>query len=367
MPFPVSDLADPRWFGADLHVPDGRFGMLRLQEDVIERSSFLDHRIEASLADVVPCMVSEVAGARLPPGRIAWLFHTSFCASTLLARALHVAPFVTSLKEPLVLRRLSDARHAGRTLESLVAPTVALLGRPWHPGGAVVIKPTHVALRIAVDLMAATPGRAVILTSSLEEFLISNLKKLPASQEKIPALIERMLQGSSFAARLSPVALRPPDLSCAAGLQWAATRELVRDVVDAVGPDRVRVLDMQPLLIDLPSTVVNCAQWLELPVPADIVRARAAEAGKRNAKALEVAYGPQHRAYEAQIVIHYCGDTLRRALAWTHAHVLPAMRPEARATPAPWSAGVAPISAHSARRDEPVQISWGMGRRGARK
>lgn len=333
------DLADPRWFLADLHVPERWCGMLRVDEDVIDRSNFLDTRIEAPLDQVVRCSVAQAAAATMRGGRIAWLFHTSFCASTLLARALHLAPFTVALKEPLVLRRLADARYRGWSLDGLVEPCVRLLGRPWHPDGAVVIKPTHVALNLAGDLLAATPGsRAVVVTCSLAEFLISNLKKPASSQAKIPELIERMLRASSFGARLSPAALRPPDMLCAAGLQWAATREIVRDVVASAGADRVRVLDMQPLLANLGDTVVECARWLQLRAPAAALAAHAREVGARNAKAMEVPYGPERRAYEASLVVHHHGEPLRRALEWLRNLVLPAMTPEAWATPAPWPA-----------------------------
>lgn len=331
------DLADPRWFLADLHVPERWGGMLWLDEGVIDRSNFLDTRIEARLDEVVRCSIAQAAVAPVPTGPIAWLFHTSFCGSTLLARALHLAPFTVALKEPLVLRRLADARFRGRSLDGLVDPCLRLLGRPWHPGGAVLLKPTHVALNLAVDLLAATPGsRAVIVTCSLEEFLISNLKKPASSKAKIPELIERMLSATSFVRRLPPAALPPPDLLCAAGLQWAATRELVHEIVAQAGAERVRVLDMQPLLTTLPDTVAQCARWLELPVPADAVAAHARAIGARNAKAMDTPYGPERRAYEASLLVHEHGLALRQALRWLEAVVLPAMTPEARATPAAW-------------------------------
>src|SRR5215467_7003298 len=162
------DLGDARWFAADLHVPDRRFAMRFLDEDVIERSSFLDTRIEAPPGATQPLAVAAAAAPGLPRAKLGWIFHTSFCASTLLARCLHLAPFTVALKEPLVLRRLSDARNGGWSLDGLVAPSLALLARPWRPGGAVVIKPTHVALNVAVELLAATPdSRAVIATSAL--------------------------------------------------------------------------------------------------------------------------------------------------------------------------------------------------------
>src|ERR1043165_1301116 len=199
-------LADARWFAADLHVPDRRFAVRFLDEEVIERSSFLDTRIEAPPGESHALSVAqaEAAAATLPRARVGWIFHTSFCASTLLARCLHLAPFTVALKEPLVLRRLSDARNGGWALDGLAARSLALLARPWHAGGAVVIKPTHVALNVAVDLLAATPdSRAVIVTSTLADFLVSNLKKPPDSQAKIPLLVERALRATAFRTRLA--------------------------------------------------------------------------------------------------------------------------------------------------------------------
>ena len=326
------ELADARWFATDLHVPDRRFTLRRLDDAVIARSTFLDTRIEAPEAPAATAAVelARVAAAALPRAPVGWLFHTSFCASTLLARALHLPPFGVALKEPLVLRRLSDARHGGWSLDGLVEPSVALLARPWHPGGAIVIKPTHVALNVAVDLLAATPGsRAVVLTSPLPDFLISNLKKPPESQAKIPLLVERALRATRFADRLPAAARDVPDLVCAAGLQWAAQQELVRDVVEAIGPARVRVLAMQPLLDDLPGTAAECAGWLQLPASRAALIAHARDAGRHNAKATETPYGPERRAFEAAIVVDHHRDELRRAHDWLHRHVIPAMRPPA--------------------------------------
>lgn len=321
------ELGEARWFAADLHVPERRFAVRWLDEDVIERSPFLDTRIDAPPDPGISVDAARVAAAALPAAPIGWLFHTSFCASTLLARCLHLAPAAIALKEPLVLRRMSDARHGGWSLDGLVAPSVALLARAWHPGGAVVLKPTHVALNIAGDLLAAAPGsRALILTSSLPDFLISNLKKSPESQAKIPLLVERALRATGFAARLPEAAQRPPDLVCAAGLQWAAQQELVRDVVAAIGPARVRVLDLEPLLANLPAVAVACARWLQLPLPADPLAAHAREVGLRNAKATATPYSPERRAYEAGLVGTRHRDTLGRAHDWLHTHVLPAMR-----------------------------------------
>lgn len=320
-------LVEASWFACDLHVGERAFHVLRVDEAVIERSSFLDTRIEAPLDEAVAVSADDVARAEVPAAPIGWLFHTSFCASTLLARALHVAPHTVALKEPLVLRRLADSRHAGTAIDPLIAPAVKLLARPWHPGGAVVVKPTHVAMSLAVDLLAAAPAsRAVILTCGLREFLISNLKKPAESQAKIPLLVERALAATDFARRLPAAALAPPDAICAAGLQWAAQREHVHEVVDAVGHARVRVLDMADLLADLPAAVAECARWLALPIPAGPLADHARAEGARNAKATQTPYGPERRAYEAGLVVHHFAAPLANAQRWLERHVLPSMR-----------------------------------------
>jgi hypothetical protein len=61
--------------------------------------------------------------------------------------------------------------------------------------------------------------RAMILTSSLDDFLISNLKEPPESQAKIVPLVERALRATRFGGRLPAPANRPPDMLGAAGLK----------------------------------------------------------------------------------------------------------------------------------------------------
>jgi len=332
----VPDLTDPHWFPVDLHVPDRRFGMLPLSEELIERESFLDVRLDAPLADAIQIPAASVPTSGLRTARIGWLFHTSFCGSTLLARALHLEPYTVALREPMVLRRLSDARKSSWSVDGLLEASVAMLGRPWHEGGAVLIKPTHVAMNVAGKLLkAAASSRGIILTSSVDEFLISNLKKTPESQAKIPVLADRALRETTFRTRLKPAALQPPDLICAAGLQWAAQRELMEDIVQA-WPRRVRALDMSTLMADVAACVWQCAEWLQLTIPREALAAHTALVAAHNAKALGVAYGPEARASEAAQVGAKHRDELAHARAWLDAHVLPAMRPAARNDPPPW-------------------------------
>ncbi|MBU8976650.1 hypothetical protein JI752_010910 [Lysobacter sp. MMG2] len=330
---PSSALADARWFPVDLHVPERRFTFATLDVDALERSTFLDTRLDAGLDDATPVGADAAASVAAPPRPPAWLFHTSFCGSTLLARALHVPPHQVALKEPLVLRRLGDARHAGWSTGELSATTARLLSRPWSDGGGVLIKATHAALNIAGELLDATPGsRAVLLTSSLEDFLISNLKKPADTWAKVPELAERALRAGSLHTRLPAQALQPPDLLCAVALQWAAQRDLIARLAAQYG-DRARLLDFTTLAADPVGVPVACSRWWRLPAPAEVVRARADEVARRNAKAVSVEYSADRRAHEARLVHDHHRGELARARAWAERFVMPALHDERAMTP----------------------------------
>lgn len=328
---------DPAWFPVDLDVPQRRFGFLRIDGDVLERSAFLDTRIEAPLVDVREIAVTVVQAHSRPPARLAWLFHTSFCGSTLLARALHVAPVQMTLKEPLILRRLADARAAGWPIDGLVDVSVRLLARPWSVEGAVIIKPTHAALNIALELVEAAPqSRAVLLTSHLEDFLVSNIKKKPETQAKIPQLAERALRASSLGQRLSPAAFAPPNLLAAATLQWAAQRELATDLLERVGAGRIRVVDMRDLLEDLPTTTLACSAWLQGTATPTALAARTARVASVNAKATGVPYDSHQRLRDAAFIRQRFAREIEAALDWYSRHVHPLMRGHAVQPPAKW-------------------------------
>ena len=295
---------------------------------VLERSVFLDNRIAAPLdaAVAMPArQVPDFAGQS-----VGWLLHTSFCCSTLLARALHVPPVQVVLKEPLVLRRLADARHAQFQVGSLVRNAVGLLARPWEAGGSVIIKPTHAALNIAHDLLAATPqSRVVILTSTLEDFLISNLKKAPEIQAKIAVLAERALAATGLASRLPARAFSPPDPLCAATLQWAAQREVVADLTRSLGSERIRVLLADRLLEDIPGIAAACTAWLRGSASVESVSARAGAIQHANAKEVGLEYGAPRRRDEARQVKARYAPAIERAGDWFDGAILPAMSPSA--------------------------------------
>ena len=322
-------LRDARWYPADLDVARGVYQLLPIDEDIVERATFMDTRLQADFSTASLVQLDAVAAAVERTGVPCWLLHTSFCCSTLLMRALHLPPTLIALKEPLVLRRLSDARHARISIDGWIDPTVALLSRPWQPGSRVLVKPTHAALNITTELMAAAPAsRAVALTSSLDDFLVSNIKKTTETRSRIPALVERAMQAGTLQYRLPRAASSPPSWLAAAGLQWAAQRELLLDIATAtVG--RVRVIDAQDLLADMPATVAACLAWWGVEVDAGRLVERIDAVSGTHAKATQRAYDGQARRHEVAMLEQAYAAELRDTRAWLDRTVLPYLRPQA--------------------------------------
>ncbi|GAB1596553.1 hypothetical protein [Lysobacter claricitrinus] len=319
-----ADFDEASWFPVDLHVPERWFSFARVAPDVVERSAFLDTRIEARIDDLRRVPVDELPPIPMPL-HLGWLFHTSFCGSTLLARALHGGAR-TVLREPLVLRRLGDARRSGADIAGLSDAAARLLGRPWTLGGQVIVKPTHAALNVARDLLDATPtSRAVILTSSLDDFLVSNIKKAPETQAKVSELAERALNASTFGQRLPTPALTPPDLLCAVSLQWAAQRQVCADLLGAGVAERVRTLDAAQLYSHPDDVAVAAALWLGECTDTGDIRVRASRVATRNAKATDVAYDAAARDREVAAVARHYARELRAARNWFDLNVAPHM------------------------------------------
>lgn len=328
--FGEADISSPQCFPVDLDVTHGHIHFLPLTQSQIEDASFLDNRLPIDFSSAMPVPVSVVSRHLQACATPAWLWHTSFCGSTLLARMLQGGAGTTVLREPLVLRRLADAHAAGRRIDDMLKPTIGLLSRPWRENGKVLIKPTHAALNIAVAAMRSVPSSVgLALTSSLEDFVISHLKKTPETLAKIPVLAERALSEGDLAGRLPREALAPPDALAAAAVQWAAQRELAARLRESVVPQRLRLVDWQVVLSAPESAAIAAAQWLSLPYEEPGLVAHVRQTIRHHSKAPIADYNPAMRKAEIADLLSRHGDMIVRTLRWAERCLLPAMRPEA--------------------------------------
>jgi hypothetical protein len=264
-PSPNDVTSDPEWIphtfdaaGTNLtfvHVPKAaREALMFLSDEHFagnhEKASFPAEAIAAALDGV-------------PEAPLHFIFHTSFCCSTLLARALDVPGKSAVLREPDVLINLANRiiRSDDPANRKRLELVTRLLARPFVAGEEVIVKPSNFGNRLADLVLSTRPeSRAILLYSDVETLLRS--------------LLKRGMFGRIFARRLftqllgwSPLNLgyRPEELLQLTDVQAVALGWLMQishfDAIARAFGDRVMLLDSAALLAG-PSQAIGRAQAL---------------------------------------------------------------------------------------------------------
>jgi len=132
----------------------------------------------AKVAHPASEVAAEVAKAAEAP--IHFIFHTAFCCSTLMLRALDIPGRTFGLKEPDVLINLANRfiRRDDASNRERLRLVLRLLSRPFEPGETMIVKPTNFANRLVMPVLETSPeSRAVLLYSDVRTLLRSLLKR----------------------------------------------------------------------------------------------------------------------------------------------------------------------------------------------
>ena len=211
----------------------------------------------------------EAAPARAP---LHFLFHSAYCCSTLLARAVDRPGWAMGLKEPVILNDIIGWRRrggAGPDMASVLDDILALLSRPFAPGEAVIVKPSTAVNALAPAMLALRPeARAILLYAPLRTYLASIAKKGLDGRLWVRTLLTGMIDDGlidlGFSARDY---LGQTDLQVAA-VGWLAHQQLFTRMVEQFGPDRVRTLDSATLMNDPRAALSAMAALFGLPADA---------------------------------------------------------------------------------------------------
>lgn len=316
------------WLHAwDFEHDTGRF--LELDRAVLQRSSFLDQRIAADTTQFHEASLTELLDTPIrlqsqePP---AFIFHTAFCCSTLLARSLDIPGRTLGLREPATLLQLADlhrghnrSAHSESDLQTL---TLRLINRPFSPTERVIVKPTNLVNNIAPALFRAHPGtRALVLCDGLENFLLAVLKRPRESARGISLFLKRLLAdpvGQQWLQNHTP----PDTLASRAALVWSLQ---VRQLENWLGQDSnsssARILAADTLIAQPTRALAACANWLNVELTT-------AEASKivngpiwtRHAKHPQAAYTPVQRRAEQARARELLSAPLREGMIWARKH-----------------------------------------------
>jgi len=163
--------------------------LVRMDRASYDASSFLDRRIQVPAgAEVYELPFQSLSSIfqNVAESRTRFLFHISHVGSTLISKLIGSNPNFLSLREPVLLRNLSEykqtisepeSRIDRQTYLATLKTTLGLLARPLGEASEVVVKATSYANILASDILSLQPhSRAVGIYSQYENFAANILK-----------------------------------------------------------------------------------------------------------------------------------------------------------------------------------------------
>jgi len=169
------------WFPERYDASRGEIRLVATDRDMLAAQTFLDWRWDRAGADRTQIGVETISGMvpNEPPGPN-FIWHTGFCCSTLLAKALDRPGRNLSLCEPQIMVDIADAKRAGALARSPGASVAELafqlLARGFAPDEHVTLKPAPAANCLLHDAITYTTGAILVLYSDCRSFVVSIAK-----------------------------------------------------------------------------------------------------------------------------------------------------------------------------------------------
>ena len=320
-------LNDPSWFPAALDTRAATITFARISRDALSREAFLDQRMDGSVTGretvSLPDIVAAVAKEQHKSP--AFIFHSAFCCSTLLATALDVPGSTLALKEPNILMDLAnalrvdaEARQSPKHAETLVQMVFTLLATPPANNEAILIKPTNAANNL-LPYAIRSGAQVLLLYGSLRSFLVSVLKKGEACKSFVRGQYNIFaLDTEGLAAIPQRQAVAFTDLQAAA-LVWRHQLELFQRTVAASERDQAASLDFKRLTAQPVPALQAVAGHLNLPHNHTQLESIAnGPVFRRNAKFTGQVFSPEQADQDVQRIEQQYGETLDLIENWAN-------------------------------------------------
>lgn len=282
------------------HAYDARADTLvfaHLSRDAQRRAVFIDRRFVERSQQSPPAPLADLplVELRRERGPMHFIFHTAYCCSTLLTRALDIPGVSMGVKEPAVLvgfaQHWANARQTPGALDAF-GVTLDLLSRPLSPGETQIVKPSNVATHLIPEILHMRPdAKALVLWSSLDTFLGAIARRGAGGR----AFARQVFQGFADAIPLDPPFSREElliqtDLQLAAQV-WLMQMAFLSSVVRRHGAARIRVLSSDSFLADPARTLATLAQHFGLDIGVE--------------RSAEIAGGPIFREHAKQPLLPF--------------------------------------------------------------
>ena len=320
----IADVArDPRWL-AHRYDPGHDAVHFRVTPREAHRGAtfITDDYLPPVDAPIVLRRADAVAAAP-EPAPIQFIFHSAFCCSTLLARALDIEGTSMGLKEPMILNDLSGWAHRGasaRDVAQVLNDALTLLARPFAPGETSIVKPSNVANAMAPAMLAMRPGaRALLLHAPLRDYLNSIARKGMDGRLWVRDLLVKLLKDRLIDLGFSGEDyLRHSDLQAAA-VGWLAQHALFARIIESHGTVRVRSLSSDLVTAQPRKVLEALAKLFELSLDERVLdMVVAGPAFTRHSKH-DGEFGSSERLAQQRDAARLHGDEIEKVAIWAEA------------------------------------------------
>jgi hypothetical protein len=225
-----------------------------------------------------------------------------------------------TLREPEVMGRLADAKRQ-RLLTSpqyrrLPEAVFGLLGRPFTPGGSIVVKPTAPATVTVPEAARITAGKMLFLHSDCRSFLISVAQGGEARRGYVRQTLRIVAADTGGANKWSMNTLfEMSDLQIAAVL-WHIQMFDMRMHMEVLG-ERAFSLDCDAFLLSPASTISRLDALFDLGLGFNhIERTVRGSLMRRHAKSLDENFGVWQRRKQLLEIDRQLARDIEEVLAW---------------------------------------------------
>ncbi len=315
--------ADAAWLAHRYDPVGDQVHFIRAPRDVQRAATFLTDENLPAHVDPVPIDRTSAVARAGKPAPLHFVFHSAYCCSTLLARAVDIPGVSFGLKEPVLLNDLSGWRRRGATPEQMSArlgDALTLLARPFEAGEAVVVKPSNVVNALAPAMLALRPEAcALLLYAPLRSYLASIADKGLWGRLWVRDLYAKLARDGLPDYGFSPdEVFGQTDLQIAA-IGWLAQHRLFAAMAARFGPARVRTLDSEVLIADPARSLAALADLFQLPLDAttiaEVVRG---DAFTRNSKT-GVSFADGSRAIDRETRAARHAEEVDKVATWAEA------------------------------------------------
>lgn len=316
-------IGDARWLAHRYDPDHDAIHLVPVSRNEHRKAVFLtDEYLPAGLKPLVVRRQDAVSSAPRP-APIHFIFHSAYCCSTLLARAVDRPGWGMGLKEPVILNDIVGWRRRGGKgpdMAAVLNDTLTLLSRPFSPHEAVIIKPSTVINGLASAMLTLRPeASAILLYAPLRTYLGSIAKKGIDGRLWVRTLLMGMLDDKlidlGFTARDH---LGHTDLQVAA-IGWLAHQKLFAALVGQFGEGRVRTLDSATLMRDPVAAIASLAELFGRPLGRAAIEEIAGGTAFRTHSKSGAAFASIDRDLEHRDAADIHADEIEKVALWADA------------------------------------------------